>query len=60
MKWKPSLDALFVLVFAACVLAAVLLLTGCEYGEAIPARGTPVAASRPLAQIVSPDSGQAD
>jgi len=42
MKLQSSIDALFALVFAVCVLVALLLLTGCKDGHAIALPAGPI------------------
>jgi cobalt-zinc-cadmium efflux system membrane fusion protein len=42
VKLQSSIDALFALVFAVCVLVALLLLTGCKDGNAVPLPPGPV------------------
>lgn len=37
MRRKSSIEAIYALVFAVCVLVALLLLTGCKDGHALPA-----------------------
>ena len=32
MRWRPSLDTVFAVVFAVCVVVALLLLAGCAAG----------------------------
>ena len=42
MKLQSSVDAFFALVFAICVLVALLLLTGCKDGHAVPLAAGPL------------------
>ena len=39
---RPSVEAIYALVFAVCVLVALLLLTGCKDGHALPADPGPM------------------
>jgi uncharacterized lipoprotein YajG len=52
-----SVEALYALIFALCILVALLLLTGCSAKEAAPPEDKPVVQgqARPAAQPTGHD-----